>query len=115
MTPTIAAHGTPAVSRGQVWWADLGLSEKKRLVVVSNNQRNRNLRDVVGIYVTTKPKPDMPSIARFSAGEVGPAECWVLADQFWQIHKKHLVERIGALTPGQMLRVDEALRAALGL
>ena len=105
------AHPT----RGQIWWVDFGLAEKKRMVVVSPNIRNRLLQDVLGVRLTTAAKPDLPSIAAFDAGEISETRCYAVADDVWLVRKDWMGDRVGALTPAQMLRIDAALRAALGL
>ena len=105
----------PAVARGQIWWVDIGLDENKRFVVVSNNVRNRTLRDVVMVRLTTADKPDIPSIVEFGAGEISETRSFAVADDVWMIGKQWLRDRVGALTPSQMERVNEALRVALDL
>lgn len=105
----------PGVVRGQIWWVDIGLDEYKRFVVVSNNVRNRTLRDVVMVRMTTADKPDIPSIVGYSAGEITETPCFAVADDVWMIGKEWLRERVGALTPAQMERVSQALRVALDI
>lgn len=103
------------VTRGQIWWVDIGLDENKRFVVVSNNARNRTLRDVVMVRLATAKKPDIPSIVEFAAGEITDARCYAVADDVWMIGKEWLRDRVGALTPRQMERVSQAFRVALDL
>jgi mRNA-degrading endonuclease toxin of MazEF toxin-antitoxin module len=105
----------PVVTRGQIWWVDIGLDENKRFVVVSNNARNRTLHDVVMVRMTTADKPDIPSIVEFSAGEISESRCFAVADDVWMIGNEWLRERVGTLTLAQMERVSEALRVALDL
>jgi mRNA-degrading endonuclease toxin of MazEF toxin-antitoxin module len=107
--------GEPSVARGQIWWVDVGLPEHKRFVVVSNNARNRTLGDVLGVRLTTADKPDIPSIVAFDPGEVTDQRCFAVADDIWLVRKDWLRERVGALTPTQMERIGQALRAALAL
>ena len=102
--------------RGQIWWADLGFSEHKRVMVISNNQRNNALKSVIGLYVTSNTnKPFIPSIARFEAGELGEAASLVLADDPWVVPDEDLKGLITGATPAQMMRVNEAIKAALHL
>ena len=104
------------VTRGQIWWADLNLDEDKRVLIVSNNARHRQLGDVVAIRITTKDKPDLPSIVRLEPAEMPDrTRCYALADDLWVLEKRWLTRPVGALTPPQMRRVDEALHAALDL
>ena len=102
-------------ARSQIWWADVGLGELKRFVIVSNNARNRKLRDVLGVRMTTAPKPTVASIVAFEAGEVDEAQCYAVADDIKPLDRASLRRQVGALTPRQMRRVDFALMAALGL
>ena len=102
-------------ARGQIWWAEVELGEAKRFVIVSNNPRNRTLRDVLGVRMTTAPKPSVPSIVAFKPGEVDTAICYAVADDITPLDKAQLQRPVGALTPRQMRRVDVALVAALGL
>jgi mRNA interferase MazF len=101
--------------RGQVWWVDVGLSEQKRFIIVSPNVRNQKLDDVLGIRLTTSPKPDLPSIVRFAPGEIGEVESFAVADDIWLARKDWLGQQVGALTAAQMKRIDRALHAALDL
>jgi mRNA-degrading endonuclease toxin of MazEF toxin-antitoxin module len=104
------------VSRGQIWWADLGLGEPKRVLVVSNNARHRQLGDAVVIRLTTKDKPALASIVRFEPEEMAEGtRCSALADDLWVLERRWFVQPVGALTPSQMRRVDEAIHAALDL
>jgi mRNA-degrading endonuclease toxin of MazEF toxin-antitoxin module len=98
-----------------VWLADVGLDEPKRFVVVSNNERNRILRDVLGVRMTTARKPSLPSIVEFRSGEVARPRSYAVADDIVPLRKEDLVRRVGGLTLGQMHRVEAAIRAALAL
>jgi mRNA interferase MazF len=104
------------VTRGQIWYADLGFGEDKRVLIVSNNARHRQLGDVVAIRVTSKDKPDLPSIVRLESNEMPDrSRSYALADDLWVVEKQYLRRQIGGLTPGQMERVNAALRVALDL
>jgi len=102
--------------RGQIWWADLGLGEHKRVLVISNNQRNKALKSVIGLYVTSNAnKPSLPSITRFEAGEIGDSISLVCADDPWVVPDSDLKGFVTAATPAQMMRVNDAIKAALDL
>ena len=110
--------GSPSahVARGQIWWADLNLGDNKRMLIVSNNARHRQLGDAVAIRLTTKDKPDLASIVRFEPEEMAErTRCYALADDLWVLERRWLIRPIGALTPAQMRRVDQALHVALDL
>lgn len=95
--------------------AETDLGEAKRFVIVSNNVRNRKLRSVLGVRMTTVPKPDVASIAAFGPGEVDAPACSAVADDIVYLEKVQLIRQVGALSPRQMERVDQALLAALDL
>ncbi|MFN8233432.1 MAG: type II toxin-antitoxin system PemK/MazF family toxin [Actinomycetota bacterium] len=106
----------PPCRAGRCWWADLGLGEDKRVLVVSNNARHRQLGDAVVIRLTTKDKPDLASIVRFEPEEMAEGtRCYALADDLWVLERRWFTRSVGALTPAQMRRVDEAIHAALDL
>jgi mRNA-degrading endonuclease toxin of MazEF toxin-antitoxin module len=91
------------------------LGENKRFLVVSNNVRNRKLGDVLACRLTTADKPDIPSIVEFPPGTITDSRSCIVADDIVPIHKEDLVQMIGALSPIQMTKVEDALRAALDL
>lgn len=103
-----------AFVRGQVFWAtfspDLG---RKPYVVVSNNQRNRQLDSALVARITTTPKPPMRSIVAVPHGEcvVGSIIC----DDIMPMYETDQPELAGGLSPLVMRQVDAALKAALGI
>lgn len=102
----------PSRGPGQIWWVDVGLDETSGSCV-SNNVRNRKLRDIVMVRLTTADEPDIPSILEFGAGEISDTRCFVVAEDVWMIGKEWLRDRVGALSPSQMERVKQALRVGL--
>jgi len=104
---------TGPLARGQVILANLGLDEAKRLVVVSNNRRNRALGSVLTVRLTTSSKPPIPSIVPLQHidGMTGVACC----DDIIEVFEEEVIEVVGALSPGSMSKVGEGLAAALDL
>lgn len=84
---------------GEVWWADLGLEERKRVAVVSEDGWNETFPSVVAVRLSTSPRrypgPGFPLIA-----EKPPtiAVCGAVT----ALPEHRLTERAGALTPAQM-------------
>ena len=101
------------LSRGQVVLATIGLSEPKRLVVVSNNRRNRALQSVLAARLTTSPKPTLPSIVALAHDD--PMTGHVCCDDIIEVFDDEIVRLLGALAPGTMARVGAGLAAALDL
>ncbi|MPZ60228.1 MAG: type II toxin-antitoxin system PemK/MazF family toxin [Propionibacteriales bacterium] len=93
--------------------ATLG-EHRKPWLVVSNNARNRSgLGTVLGVRITTSPKPPLDSIVELPHGE--PVAGRVLCDDITYFYVDELEELIGALTPSTMMLVDNGLRTALAL
>lgn len=91
--------------------AEIGLDEPELFVVVSNSRRNRALPQVLGVRLTTTPKPTIPSVIELSHPEafVGRAVC----DDIAEIYQDEVMTVVGALSPGAMRRVGWGLAAAL--
>jgi len=100
------------VNRGEVWWVDTPYGEKPYLVV-SNPHRNRNLDTVVGVRITTSPKPpDLDSIVPIETR--GHVVGQVLCDEITLISKLDLIRRASnAFTPREMERICAGLNSAL--
>ena len=99
--------------RGQVYWADLGFGPKPWLIV-SNNLRNRKLRDVLGGPTPTTYKPaSRPSWGRPEPRD--PLVGHVNTDDLQQLGREELGELAGCLRPATLLRVNEALGIVLAL
>jgi len=109
----VGSRVTWPLSRGQVVLANIGLSEPKRLVVVSNNRRNRALQSVLAARLTTSPKPTLPSIVALTHDD--PMTGHVCCDDIIEVFDDEIVRLLGALAPGTMARVGAGLAAALDL
>lgn len=102
----------PAV-RGQILRVEIGLSEPKLVVVVSNNFRNRRLNSVLAVRMTTTPKPTIPSIVELPAN--GNFEGRVICDDIIEIFEDEVLGVVGAVDPITLRSINDGLRAALAL
>jgi mRNA interferase MazF len=100
--------------RGRVYAAtiDEDIGEKYYLVV-SNNQRNRVLREVVAVRVTTSKKPELDTIIECQADD--PVAGRILCDTIGPVGREAIARDLGAMTPATMRKVDWGLRIALSL
>jgi len=98
-------------TRGVVYRADLG-NDPKPYVVVSNNSRNRALDTVLIARITTTHRP-LPT--RIDLDRADPLVGQVLCDDLEQVYADELTDRLGALSPATVQRVNKGLRLALGL
>jgi mRNA interferase MazF len=104
---------TGAPVRGQIYRVDIGYGAKPWLVV-SNNQRNRNLSDVLAVRITTSQKHvELPTWIALEAGD--PLVGHIVADDLQQLGRDELGELLGCLSPRTIMRVNEALRLVLAL
>ena len=93
----------PAKARwGQVWWVDVGLDARKRIVVVSENGWNETFPTVLGVRLTTSPRrdpgPGFPLVRR-------KPPTIALCGQVATIDEADLVELADHLTPKEMRQV----------
>ncbi len=97
--------------RGQVFRVDLGHGAKPWLVV-SNNQRNRNLETVIAARITTTGKnAHLPTVVPLARHD--PLVGFVLCDDLVQLYRDELTDLLGALAPVTMQAVSRGLRVAL--
>lgn len=101
--------------RGRIYRAHLGhIGADKFFLVVSNNRRNRAFEQVLAARLTTTPPRD----SRPAMVPLGPDEVmtgWVSCDDIETIYDDEVRADVGAVTPSTMRRVEEGLRAALGI
>lgn len=103
---------TQPLTRGRVYYADLGADEKPYLVV-SNNGRNQRLDSALVVRITTSRKPQLESIVELSSAD--PLVGRVLCDNIAVMYADEVKRDAGALSTGTMMRVAAGLRAALAL
>lgn len=98
--------------RGQIYRVDVGYGPKP-WVVVSNNMRNRQVRSVLGVRITTTPKVELPTMVRLEPAD--PLVGVVLADEIQSLYRDDLTTPLGALSPATIMKLNQALRIALAL
>ena len=100
--------------RGRVYAAKLSnIKTEKYFLVVSNNQRNTHLQQVLAIRLTTSPKPNIPSIVELGISEtfIGRAVC----DDIVELYEDEIIRDLGALSPKAISAIANGLKAALAL
>jgi mRNA interferase MazF len=83
------------------------------VVVVSNDARNRALREVLVVPFTTKDKSMVPTAV--PASEDDPCKGWIMCDAIQLVPKAHLSRTRGPLSPTTLARVEAALLDTLGI
>jgi mRNA interferase MazF len=109
--------GDPQVvpRRGEVYWVTFAAPVGRRpVLIVQNDVGNRASSSTIVAHVSATPRPDYPFLVALDASELGrPA--WVHCETINTIPVSLLEDRLGALSPAAMGRVDEALRLSLRL
>lgn len=106
------------MKRGEIYyiasnWQEMGSEQRadRPAVIVSNNNNN-NSEVVEIVYLTTKPKQDLPTHV-FTRST--PRASTILCEQIYSVSKQRLCEYIGTLTETEMQALDIALAISLGL
>jgi mRNA interferase MazF len=106
------------MQRGEVWWVSfLGTSggevrKTRPVVIVSNDAANKHANRVQVVPLSSRIDKVYPCEARVTAeGRQSKA----MADQIMTVSKERLTDRMGLLSPEDMLSVDMAIRIQLAL
>ena len=110
------------IKRGELYYADLSPvvgSEQggvRPVLVVQNDVGNKYSPTIIAAAVTSKlDKARLPTHIELEAVEYGLSKnSVILLEQIRTIDKRRLKERIGALPPTLMKKVDRALYISLG-
>lgn len=81
-------------------------------VIVSNDANNENSDVVEVVYMTTRPKTDLPTHV-FTRSALSPST--ILCEQVQSVGKHRVGTMIGTLTEQELAAVDTALAISLGL
>ena len=101
------------LTRGRVYYADIGYGDKPFLVV-SNNGRNLQMGHALVVRITTSDnKPGLPSIVEL--GPQDPLVGRVLCDDIFELGAEEVKRDGGAITVQTMMRVSAGLRSALAI
>jgi mRNA-degrading endonuclease toxin of MazEF toxin-antitoxin module len=103
----------PAV--GEVWFAELGMVEKSRPVLVLAPDEPRNARALVIVAPLTSQIRHLRGEVHLGKPRWLPKESAVNVQGLASFDGGKLVRRLGALTKAQMEQVKAALRDLLGL
>lgn len=81
-------------------------------VIVSNNKNNEHSEVVEVVYMTTKPKTDLPTHV-ITWSTYSPST--ILCEQVHTVSKLRVADRIATLSESELRAVDTALAISLGL
>ena len=107
------------MKRGQIYFIKSTYHEEgseqrgdRPAVIVSNNKNNEHSETVEVVYMTTKPKTDLPTHV-FIRSALAPST--VLCEQIFTVSKTRIGTLIGELTESEMQAVDRALIISLAI
>jgi mRNA interferase MazF len=107
-----------SLKRGEVWWVSFGPSvggevrKTRPAVIVSNNAANAVLNRVVVVPLTSRTGKVYPSEALV---QVEGKEAKAMANQITTAARERLQNRMGALSPGDLRAVEDAILLHLGI
>jgi mRNA interferase MazF len=104
---------TPAVHRGDVWWADVPGDKVRPVLVLTRERFVPRLHSLLVAPVTTTVR-DIPTEVHLTVDDGLPRECAANFDNVFTLHRsrfERLITRIGA---ARMREVCQAYRFAAG-
>jgi len=110
--------------RGEVWWASLPLPDgsgpglRRPVLIIQSNPFNESAIATVIVAVITSnlALAQARGNVRLSRSHLGLSKPSVVnVSQLFTVDKRRLTERVTALSPPVMSRVDEGVRLVLGL
>lgn len=110
------------IKRGELYYADLSPvvgSEQggvRPILIVQNDTGNKYSPTIIAAAVTSRlTKAKLPTHIEISANDFGlNKDSVILLEQIRTLDKRRLKERIGALSPVTMRKVNAALLISLG-
>lgn len=107
------------MKRGEIYFIRSNYQEEgneqrsnRPAVIVSNDKNNENSEVVEIIYMTTRPKADLPTHV-FTRSALSPST--LLCEQVCSVSKQRIEGMIGKLTKEEMQALDTALAISLGI
>lgn len=111
------------VKRGDIFYADLSPvvgSEQggvRPVVIVQNDVGNKYSPTVIIAAITSQiNKPKLPTHVAIEKSKYGlPKNSVILAEQIRTIDKKRLREKVGSFDERILIKLDDAIRASVGV
>src|SRR5215510_10801732 len=103
------------MKRGEVWWVDMPAPAGRRPAVLLSRDAAYRVRAAITVVPITRTIRNIPVEVMLARSDGMPARCVVNLDDITTLPKVLIKERITALSPEKIKRVDEAIRFALDL
>lgn len=109
----------PKIKRGEIYFIKSTYQEEgseqygdRPAVIVSNDLNNLHSQTVEIVYMTTKPKKDLPTHVLTRSAQYPST---ILCEQIYSVGKQRMGNLIGTLTSNELQNVDRALAISLGI
>ncbi len=110
------------IRRGDIFYADLSPvvgSEQagvRPILIIQNDVGNKYSPTVIGIAITTRAKPNLPTHIPVEANKFGlEKDSVILVEQIRTLDKSRLREKIGTLDNETMEKVKNALKISFNI
>jgi mRNA interferase MazF len=103
------------VKRGEVWWIDMPAPAGRRPAVLLSRDAAYRVRAAITVAPVTRTIRNIPVEVMLDRSDGMPTRCVVNLDDITTLPKILIKERITALSPEKITRVDAAIRFALDL
>jgi len=103
------------VKRGEVWWVDMPAPAGRRPAVLLSRDAAYRVRAAITVAPVTRTMRNIPVEVMLDRNDGMPVRCVINLDDITTLPKALIKERITALSPEKIKRVDDAIRFALEL
>ncbi len=103
------------MKRGEVWWVDMPAPAGRRPAVLLSRDSAYRVRAAVTVAPVTRTMRNIPVEVLLDQSDGMPVRCVVNLDDITTLPKALVKQRITALTPEKIQKIDEAIRFALDL
>jgi mRNA interferase MazF len=103
------------MKRGEVWWVDMPAPAGRRPAVLLSRDSAYQVRAAITVAPITRTIRNIPVEVFLDRGDGMPARCVANLDDITTLPKGLIKQRITALSPEKIQRIDEAIRFALDL
>ena len=103
------------MKRGEGWWIDMPAPAGRRPAVLLSRDAAYRVRAAITVAPVTRTIRNIPVEVMLDRSDGMPTRCVVNLDDITTLPKILIKERITALSPEKITRVDAAIRFALDL